>query len=239
MPRSARIVVPGIAHHVTQRGNRRMQTFFSDADYARYLELMSAACAKFDVGVVAYCLMPNHAHLVLVPQTAGGLREALKSAHQKYAWIINRRQGWTGHLWQERFYSYALDDAHLASAIRYVELNPLRARLVARAEDWRWSSAASRIVGDSRCAVPLLELPTPMDRIADWSAFLMEGLRPDEVDVLRRHGVTGRPLGSIAFLRQLEVKTGQRVVPRMRGRPRRDENRENRGRHCVSESLLP
>ena len=125
MPRAPRIVVPGVAHHVTQRGNRRQQTFFSDADYMRYVELVGEGCRNAGVGVLAWCLMPNHVHLILVPSDATGLTAALSVAHQRYTWIVNGRNSWKGHLWQRRFYSSPLDGAHLRAAVRYVELNPL------------------------------------------------------------------------------------------------------------------
>lgn len=124
MPRAARLILPGMPHHVTQRGNRRQPTFFSDADYALYLGLLRHWCGKAGTAVWAWCLMPNHVHLVLVPADAGGLRAALAPAHRRYSWEINQREGWRGYLWQGRF-----------------ELNPVRAGLVERQEQWRWSSA--------------------------------------------------------------------------------------------------
>ena len=143
MPRTARRVLPNIPHHVTQRGNRRQPTFFSDADYALYLRLLRRACSQAGTAVWAWCLMPNHLQLVLVPAHEDGLRAALAPAHRRYTWEINRREGWRGYLWQGRFASFPMDEAHVHACLRYVELNPVRARLVDRPEAWRRQSATT------------------------------------------------------------------------------------------------
>src|SRR5438552_17174562 len=128
----ARVVIPNIPHHVTQRGNGRARTFFSDQDYALYRGLLAASCAAAGVAVWAWCLMPNHVHLILVPSDADGLRRALAPVHRRYAGIIHARRRRSGHFWQGRFGAVAMDEAHLAAALRYVVLNPVRACLVAR-----------------------------------------------------------------------------------------------------------
>ena len=140
MARLARYVIPGVAHHVTQRGNGRQQTFFSDADYGAYRDLLAQHCSAHGVAVWSWVLMPNHVHLVLVPEHSDALRAALSKVHRAYAGRIHAREKRTGHFWQGRFGCVAMDEAHLLAAIRYVALNPVRARLVARATDWRWSS---------------------------------------------------------------------------------------------------
>ena len=210
MARFARVVVPGVPHHVTQRGNRRLETFFNDGDYRAYLDLLAEYCAAAEVAVWAYCLMPNHVHLILVPRDEDGLRRALGEAHRRYTRRVNFREGWRGHLWQERFHSFAMDEAHLLAAARYVELNPVRAKLKRRARDWRWSSARAHLAGkdDALVAVaPLLEL------VPDWRAFLAGGLEEEALEALRRHTRTGRPLGSPAFLEALEARLGRRLRP--------------------------
>ena len=145
MARIARAVAPGIPHHITQRGNRRQQTFFND--YQFYLVLMSEWCMRFQVDVWAYCLMPNHIHLIAVPETKDGLNLAIGEARRRYSRRINFRQGWRGHLWQGRFSSFILDDRYLLACTKYVELNPVRAGLVKKPEDWPWSSAGSHMNG--------------------------------------------------------------------------------------------
>ena len=127
MARLARIVVPGMPHHVTQRGNRWQPTFFAEEDYAAYLELMSERCREEGVEIWAYCLMPNHVHLIAVPKREDSLRRAIGEAHRRYTRRVNLREGWRGHLWQERFSSFVLDEPYLLTSARYVELNPVRA----------------------------------------------------------------------------------------------------------------
>jgi len=122
MARLARVVVPGYPHHVTQGGNRRLPTFLSEDDYAAYLGLMGKQCAAFGLEVLAWCLLPNHVHLVAVPRTQDALAGAIGEADRRYTRRINFREGWRGHLWQERFYSCVLDGPHALAAARYVEL---------------------------------------------------------------------------------------------------------------------
>ena len=131
MGRLARVVVPGLAHHVTQRGNRRLPTFFQDDDYRLYLDLLAEECRRHEVAIWADCLLPNHSHFVPVPSTAAGLAAAIGEAHRRYTLAINTRMEWTGHLWQGRFASYPLEGDYLQNVIRYVELNACRANLAA------------------------------------------------------------------------------------------------------------
>jgi putative transposase len=149
MARLARVVVPGVAHHVTQRGNRRQRTFYSDADYLAYLHFAKDAFAEAGVEVWAYCLMPNHVHLIATPPRAEALTTAVGATHVRYTRMINRREHWTGYLWQGRFASFAMDEDYLLACARYVGLNPVRAGLTARAIDWPWSSVRAHIEGRS------------------------------------------------------------------------------------------
>jgi putative transposase len=189
MPRAARLVLPGIPHHVTQRGNRKERVFFSESDYASYLSLLRHGCRKAGTEVWAWCLMPNHVHLILVPAREDGLRSALAPAHTRYAMEINRREGWRGHLWQDRFASFPMDEAHLHVCLAYVELNPVRARLADRPEAWRWSSARAHLglAGDG-----LTDVAATRGRIEDWRAFLDSGLDDEDRDSIRTAERTGR-----------------------------------------------
>ena len=130
MARIARVVAPGYPHHITQRGNRRQETFFCDDDYRAYIELMSEWLAKHKVEVWAWCLMPNHIHLIAVPQIQEGLARAIGEAHRRYTRRIDFRENWRGHLWQKRFASFPMDETHLLAAVRYVEMNPVTANMV-------------------------------------------------------------------------------------------------------------
>lgn len=215
MARLARLVVPGLPHHITQRGNRRQQTFFCDEDYAAYLDLMAEQCAEHGVEIWAYCLMPNHSHLIAVPRSEDGLRLAIGEAHRRYTRRINFREGWRGYLWQGRFASFIMDEPYLLAAARYVELNPVRAKLVAAAE-WPWSSVRAHLAGhDDRLVTvgPMLAV------VADWRGFLNSAIREEEIQDLRKHGRTGRPLGSATFLKRLEATIGRVRRPRKGGRP--------------------
>jgi putative transposase len=197
MSRVARIAIAGYPHHVTQRGNRRQKTFFSEDDYRLYLSLLSEWCLAHAVGVWAYCLMPNHVHIILNPATASGLSNALRETHRRYARAINFRQNGRGFLWQGRYASFPMDGAHVIAAAQYVELNPVRARLVSTPEAWPWSSTKTHLTGasDGVCDPrPLLDL------VPDWHHLLAAGLESDAADALRRAERTGRPLGSEDFL---------------------------------------
>lgn len=150
MARLPRVVIPGIAPHVTQRGNRRERTFFEDGDVALYLNLLADAVERAQVEVWSYCLMPNHVHIVAVPSDPDGLWRTFRRLHRDYTGFINARMRVTGQLWQGRNGSVAMDEAHLVTALRYVALNPVRVRLVERAEDWDWSSTGAPIAGDEQ-----------------------------------------------------------------------------------------
>lgn len=191
MPRPPRQILPGLPHHVTQRGNRRQSTFFSDADYSRYLSLLGHACRKNGTSVWAWCLMPNHVHLILVPSRENGLGATLSTAHRSYSWEVNQREGWSGHLWQGRFASFPLDEAHLHACLRYVELNPVRARLVDRPEAWPWSSARGHL---GLAADPLVDPAPARERIEDWRAFLDAGLEAGAHAALQAAERSGRLL---------------------------------------------
>src|SRR5579883_230312 len=162
MARLARVVVPGVWHHATQRGNRRQTVFFTDSDRATYLQFLTRHCARSAVRIAGYCLMSNHVHLIAVPERLGALASALGRTHVDYARWLNLRRGETGHVWQNRFYSCALDERHQWHALRYVELNPVRAGLVAHAAEWPWSSAAAHLQGsDASGLLDLLDGDAP------------------------------------------------------------------------------
>jgi putative transposase len=217
MPRMARLVVPTIPHHITQRGVRRQQTFFSDDDYRLYRSLLRDWCAKAATEIWGWCLMPNHVHLILVPSHVDGLRAALGETHRRYTRFINLREDWRGHLWQERFASVPMDERHLQAAWRYVELNPVRAGLVKRPEDWMWSSARAHLFGDDD---GLTALAPAAGRIADWRSYLDQGLGDEDLNAIRQGEKDGRPLGSAAFKAELSARSGYMEPSRGRGRPR-------------------
>jgi len=214
MARLARVVIPGHPHHVTQRGNGRAQTFFSDGDYALYRDLLAANCVAAAVEVWAWCLMPNHVHLILVPSDPDGLRRALARVHRSYAGMIQARRKRTGHFWQGRFGAVVMDEQHLAAALRYVSLNPVRARLVARAQDWRWSSTRAHLRGRDDGVTALAPI---RDRFPDFAGLLASEPETNLFAALRAAESIGRPLGGDRFLARIEKRTGRTLAPGKRG----------------------
>ncbi len=221
MARLPRLVLPGYPYHVTQRGNRRQQTFFEDGDYALYRDLLAEAAERAGAEIWCYCLMPNHVHLVIVPSDEDGLRRTFADAHRRYTGFINARHRWTGHLWQGRFGAVVMDEAHLAHAVRYVSLNPVRASLVDRAAGWRWSSVAAHLSGKDDA---LVRVAPVLERYGDFAAFL--GVSDDCADAwraLRRSETTGRPLGDPDWIADLERRTGRSLLPKKRGPKPKDK----------------
>ena len=215
MARLSRVVIPGVPHHVTQRGNRREPTFFEDGDYQLYLDLLAEAARAAGVEVWSYCLMPNHVHLIVTPSDEDGLWRTFRKVHRHYTGYINARMRTTGHLWQGRYGSVAMDEGHLISALRYVALNPVRARLAARAEDWRWSSTAAHLAGRSDGVVVV---EPALARVGDFAAFLDQDF--DEAAAygpLRKAELIGRPVGAAAWIAQMEARTGKTLAPGKRG----------------------
>jgi putative transposase len=224
MARLARVVAAGVPHHVTQRGNRRQQVFFGDEDYALYKELLAEGCRAAGAEVWAYCLMPNHVHLIIVPPAEDGLRAALGEAHRRYTRHVNDRKGWRGFLWQGRFASFPMDDAYLLNCARYVELNPVRAKRARRARDWKWSSARAHLAGkddDLARVKPLLALAP------DWADFLAAGLEKEPLEAIRRSERTGRPLGAASFVKRLERRLGRVLAKQKPGPKPADDGADN------------
>lgn len=225
MARLARIVIPGVAHHVTQRGNRRLPVFFSDEDRRTYLELLAAASGRSGTRCLAWCLMNNHVHLVLVPETADGLRAMLGEAHRRYTRAVNFREGWRGHLFQARFASYPMDDAHLMAAVRYVENNPVAAGLARRAEAWPWSSARSHVAGKRVEGDPLTDVAALGRHVRNWRAMLRHGLEAGdlgeteeaEAEAIEARLSTGRPLAAAEWIAEQEKATGRAMARRKPG----------------------
>jgi len=169
MAGSARVVVPGRPHHVTQRGNRRLRVFFSRGDFLAYRELTARWCYVYGIEIWSYCLMPNHVHLLAVPRSGDGLARAFGQVHRRYTRMVNARHGWKGHLWQGRFSSWVVDGDALLATARYIERNPVRAGLVSAPEDYEWSSARAHVIGD----FDVLARGGPFqDMGSDWKRFL-------------------------------------------------------------------
>ena len=208
-------------HHVTQRGNRRQETFFRDDDYQAYLDLMGQWCAEYKVKVWAYCLMPNHVHLIVVPKSEDGLRRAIGEAHRRYTRRVNFREGWRGHLWQGRFASFVLDKPYLLAAARYVELNPVRPGLATGPSEYPWSSAQAHIKRKDDCLVKVGPL---LGMTKSWRRLLNSAASEEQIKAFRDHESTGRPLGDEAFQKRLEKKLS-RVLRRQKPGPKKPDGK--------------
>jgi len=168
--------------------------------------------------------MPNHMHMIAVPESEDGLRRAIGEAHRRYTRRINFREGWRGHLWQERFASYVMDEKYLLACVRYLEMNPVRAGLVAKTGEWSWSSSLAHISGHDDNLVkvaPLLEITG-----GKWEDFLGAAIREEEVMEMRRHEQTGLPLGSGSFVENLENTLGHILKSKKAGRRPKVEQKQ-------------
>ena len=223
MARLARVVAAGSPHLVTQRGNRGQKVFFSESDYALYLELLAEGAESAGTQVWAYALLPDRVHLLLVPGDEDGLRAALGESHRRYTRAINDRKNWRGFLWQGRFASFPMDDLNVLLCAKFVELSPVSRKVAKRPRDWAWSSARAHLGGRDDRVVrtkPLLE------RVRNWRSFLEEPLTDEERESVRAHESTGRPLGSPAFVARLEKRLGRTLARQKPGpKPRKPRSK--------------
>ena len=226
MARFARVVLTDLPYHLTHRGNRRDDVFFTPEDRVRYRQWLREYADLHGLEIWAYCLMTNHVHFIATPRRPDSLAQAIGRAHMRHARRVNRQQGWTGHLWANRFYTTALDEEHLWTAVKYVELNPVRAGLVERAEQYPWSSARAHVTNTSD---PLLSANRPFpdaERVGDWGAWLASGLDEAQEKLIRGNTYTGRPTGEASFVERLEKLLGRLLRPQKRGRKPRGEGIE-------------
>jgi putative transposase len=218
MARIARVVLPGCWHHVTQRGNRAQTVFFDDDDRRLYLDLLRTQCARYQVAITGYCLMSNHVHVLAVPEHESSLAQAFGRAHNDYSRWQNVRRAQSGHLWQNRYFSCPMDETHQWEALRYVELNPVRAAMVRSAAEWPWSSAHAHLTGrDPRHLLSMNDWHARWST-RTWRESLELGISDAAaLDRIREATRTGRPAGSDAFLDQAEALAGRSLRPAKRG----------------------
>src|SRR6266566_3168322 len=226
MPRMARVVLPEVPLHITQRGVRRFNVFRDEADCRSYIKLLRESCRRFGLRICAYCLMSNHVHFVAIPQYKDSLWRTFHRCHGNYAARFNMKYAFSGHLWQARPFSCVLDEQHFWAAIRYVERNPVRAEMVGCAEDYPWSSAAAHcgLVEDT-----LLDPEwTCPDSIQNWGEWLKIGNEPKIDQRLRDRTFTGRPCGDERFAREAERLLGRHLVPQKPGpKPKQSSSQTN------------
>jgi len=220
MARLSRIVLPDYPHHITQRGVRSMNIFYNKDDYKEYLQILKEQCAKQAVSILSYCLMTNHIHLIVVPKDKKSLSTAIGETHRLYTRYINFKQGVKGHLFQERFFSTPLGDSHFISCLKYIEQNPVRAKMVKKAWDYPYSSARYRVGLEEKSE--LLSSNDMIDMIDNYYDFL-EDTRFD-IDEIREKTRTGRPCGDDGFYDKVTSITGVNYRPKAGGRPKNAKN---------------
>lgn len=226
MPRRPRLDLPDIPQHVIQRGNDRGPCFFVADDYTRYREAMCEIAVQERCAVHAYVLMSNHVHLLITPATAGAVSRFMQALGRRYVRYVNDRHERTGTLWEGRFKSCLVDnERYLLRCYRYIELNPVRAAIVADPADYRWSSHRCNALGKPDALVT--PHPTYLTLGADarereraFRALVMEAVDPDETEAIRRHLHRQHAYGPESFRREVEARLGRPIGPRKIGRPR-------------------
>ena len=220
MPRIARAVAASFPHHVVQRGNNKEAVFFDEEDRVKYIHLIGKYSDKWNPPVLAYCLMTNHVHLLVKPRENLSLYKMMQGVTLCYTQYVNRRYGRTGRLWESRYHSCIVDkDSYLWAVARYIETNPVRAGIVKKAEDYAYSSARYHIIGgtDDVLAEELFE----ETQRKDYRAFIRSILSEKDMNVIRYHTKTGRPLGDERFAEKMERKMGRKFSRKLPGRPRK------------------
>ena len=231
MSRTARLVVPGVPMHITQRGSRRFDVFRDEADRIDYLELLRRCCRDYGMRLLAYCLMTNHVHFVSIPDRLDSIRRVFHRLNGTHSQRFNRKYKFVGHLWQERPFSCLVDESHLMYAIRYVEQNPMRAKMVADPADYPWSSAAAHCSGYED---PWLDVEPPPFIIPDWRQWLNTGSNGQADKFIRECTTTGRPCGDSAFVLRIEEKTNRDFTRKNRAPNRRYSRNRH---HCAGRKI--
>ncbi len=221
MARTARIVAPDYPYHITQRGNYRQIIFGNIDDRKRYLLWIDQYSQKYSLSILAYCLMDNHVHFIATPRHEDSLSKVFSIAHMRYSQYFNNKRKASGHLWQGRFYSCVLDETHLMAAIRYVERNPVRAGLVNKAWEWKWSSAAFH-TGRSDMELNSEDIKGILDiDVTKWEQYLNSEEIEDQINIIRRNTKQGRPIGTSGFIEEIGAKVGRVLKTLPRGRPKK------------------
>jgi putative transposase len=207
MPRNARVIVPEIPYHVTQRGSNRQNVFSTVGDRKLYLQLIRENQAHAGVRILAYCLMDNHIHFIAVPEREDSLAVLFGRANGRYAQAFNIRRGRCGHLWQARYHSCPMSPTHLEVGLRYVEANPCRAAMVTLPHQYRWSSAAPHLLGGKdQSGVLDMAYWERVGGAAAWAELHGTAVNSSDILELRKCTYAGRPYGSEEFVQQMEQR---------------------------------
>jgi putative transposase len=216
MPRTRRTSPGGYCFHAINRGNRGSRIFHDEADYRAFVQLIGRACERLPIRVIAWCLMPNHFHLVAWPRADGELSRWMHWLLSSHVRRYHRRYGTYGRIWQGRFKAFPIQqDQHLLTVLRYVERNPLRAGLVSRAEDWPWSSLHCWHTN----LKPEFLNPGPVDRTADWIRLVNHSQTDNELNGVRRATNRASPFGSEEWRWSTADRLGLLWTLRRKGRP--------------------
>ena len=220
MPRIARIVLPGVPHHITQRGNNRQDVFFTDDDYNYYLKTLAKQSAKYGLSISGYCLMSNHIHVICTPDNPEALAKGIGRTNFIYTQYVNLTHGRSGHLWQNRFFSCALDDEHMFIAMCYIEQNPMRAGITDNAVKYKWSSAKPHVSGNDPLGIVDMDKWSSAIGGVYWKRRLNEPLEDNIACDVRRKTQTGRPFGDDKFVSSYEKQVKRRLRAMPVGRPK-------------------
>jgi putative transposase len=226
MPRKPRFYLPGLPAHVIQRGNSRQPVFYESVDYQAYLAWLKEGADKHGCAIHAYCLMTNHVHLLLTPESQEAISKTIQFVGRHYVPYINHTYGKSGTLWEGRHKGCVVDsDGYLLSCMRYIELNPVRAGMVQKPIDYRWSSYR----GNATRYTDKLTIPHPVyrqlaqgyqDRQYVYRELFCNALEPDQVHDIRASVQTGTPLGNARFCETIEKQLKCKVGQARRGRPK-------------------
>ncbi|HEW79535.1 MAG TPA: transposase [Phycisphaerales bacterium] len=228
MPRGARIVIPNVPHHITQRGNNKQDVFFVDDDKVKFLNLLKKQSRKFGLIIDGFCLMTNHIHIISTPTKEDSLAKTMGRTNLLYSQYLNYMHGRTGHLWQNRFFSCPLDTNYFFTALCYIEQNPARGKMVRSPWTYRWSSAAFHASGNDEFGLMDNEKWQRLSSGLDWKAILRKRTESVDMDRLRVYCRTGRPLGSDKFISKLETFLGRRLRALPVGRPKNKKDNKKK-----------
>ncbi len=217
MSRSARIAIVDFPHHITQRGNNKNTIFFDDEDYSKYLTLLEKYKTKYYLDIFSYTLMPNHIHVKAIPKQLDSFSRTFNYTQMCYTQYFNKKYKKVGHLWQSRFFSCPLDEQHTYAVTKYIELNPVRAKLVKNPEDWKWSSARDHL--DIEQGIISLSSREQILDIPNWREYLRIEPSEELIETINVCTLKGKPLGDKAFFEMLENKLGISLASRPKGRP--------------------
>lgn len=223
MPRIARIVGIGYPHHLIQRGNNRQNIFFDQEDRRLYLKWLEKYSLECGCTIHAYCLMSNHVHLLVVPQYNYSLAKTMQKLSLTFTQHINKKYKRTGRLWECRFYSTLVDkESYLWSIGRYIERNPVRAKIVSKPEEYHWSSAKANLTSEEISFIkPIWQDDTERE---EYVTFLNNPDKEEEIEIIKKSTISGKPIGSEEFLNQMVETLGITINRRPKGRPRKRKN---------------